>query len=71
MPVRAGTIQVEYPTLLGQPAPQLKAYPRETVIAEKFQAMVMLGITLATNLATAFLVGIALAFALKSERMTV
>jgi len=33
-----------YPTLLDFPAPKLKAYPRETVIAEKFQAMVMLGI---------------------------
>ena len=29
--------------LLDQPAPRLQAYARETVIAEKFQAMVMLG----------------------------
>ena len=36
-----------------------------------FVAVVMLGITLAANLAAAFLVGIALALALKSERMTV
>lgn len=36
--------EVTYPTLLDLPAPTLKAYPRETVIAEKFQAMVMLGI---------------------------
>ena len=35
---------VEYPTLLDHPAPRLKAYPRETVIAEKFQAMVLFGI---------------------------
>jgi predicted nucleotidyltransferase component of viral defense system len=35
---------VEYPTLLGHPAPRLKAYPQETVIAEKFQAMVLFGI---------------------------
>lgn len=34
---------VIYPTLLDLPAPQLHAYPRETVIAEKFQAMVQLG----------------------------
>lgn len=32
-----------YPTLLNFPAPQLNAYPRETVVAEKFQAMVQLG----------------------------
>ncbi len=30
--------------LLDQPAPTLKAYPYETVIAEKFQAMVDLGL---------------------------
>lgn len=36
-----------------------------------FVAMVMLGFTLATNLAIAFLVGIALAYALKSERLSV
>jgi Nucleotidyl transferase AbiEii toxin, Type IV TA system len=36
--------QVEYPTLLKFPAPMLRAYPRETVVAEKFEAMVVLGI---------------------------
>ena len=36
-----------------------------------FVALVILGITLATNLAVGFLVGIALAYALKSERLTV
>ena len=36
-----------------------------------FVALVMLGITLATNLAIAFLVGIALAYMLKSERLSV
>jgi SulP family sulfate permease len=36
-----------------------------------FVAMVMLGITLATNLAVAFVVGIALSYALKSKRMSV
>ena len=35
---------VDFPTILDLPAPRLKAYPRETVIAEKFQAMVMLGV---------------------------
>lgn len=33
---------IEYPTLLGLPAPHLRAYRRETVIAEKFNAMVVL-----------------------------
>jgi SulP family sulfate permease len=36
-----------------------------------FVALVILGITLATNLAVGFLVGIALAYALKSERLAV
>ncbi len=35
---------VEFPTILEFPAPRLRAYRRETVVAEKFQAMVMLGI---------------------------
>lgn len=37
--------RVDYPTILDYPAPALKAYPRETVVAEKFQAMVALGMT--------------------------
>lgn len=38
-----GAELLDYPTLLDQPAPKLRAYARETVIAEKFQAMVSLG----------------------------
>jgi predicted nucleotidyltransferase component of viral defense system len=34
---------VDYPSMLDLPAPRLRAYARETVIAEKFQAMVALG----------------------------
>lgn len=34
---------VEYPVLLDFPAPQIRAYPRETMIAEKLQSMVVLG----------------------------
>lgn len=34
-----------FPTLLDMPAPVLRLYPRETVIAEKFQAMVALELT--------------------------
>jgi len=32
------------PTILDLPAPKIKIYPKETVIAEKFEAMVKLGI---------------------------
>ena len=32
-----------YPAILGHPSPELHAYNRETVIAEKFEAMVKLG----------------------------
>jgi hypothetical protein len=39
-----GLNDIELPVLLDQPAPNLRAYPPETVIAEKFQAMVALGL---------------------------
>ncbi len=35
---------VEFPALLEFPAPKLRAYPRETVVAEKLEAMVKLGL---------------------------
>jgi len=35
---------ISYPTLLDLPAPRIRTYPRETVVAEKLQAMVVLGI---------------------------
>ncbi|MEA3263721.1 MAG: nucleotidyl transferase AbiEii/AbiGii toxin family protein [Pseudomonadota bacterium] len=38
------TQQLDYPTLLDLPAPSVRAYPPATVIAEKFQAMVALGV---------------------------
>lgn len=41
--VEPGLEEIDLPVLLGMPAPHLRAYPQETVIAEKFQAMVMLG----------------------------
>ena len=34
---------LSYPTMLNFPAPTLLSYPREAVVAEKYQAMVMLG----------------------------
>jgi predicted nucleotidyltransferase component of viral defense system len=36
--------EIAYPTLLDLPAPKLRAYPPETVVAEKLHAMVVLGI---------------------------
>lgn len=36
--------EIEYPTLLDLPAPRLRVYRRETVVAEKFHAMVERGI---------------------------
>jgi hypothetical protein len=42
--VTPSATNVRYPTLLDFRAPTLRAYQRETVIAEKFQAMIVLGI---------------------------
>jgi hypothetical protein len=39
------SVLIDFPTVLKLPAPSLQSYPRETVVAEKFQAMVILGIT--------------------------
>jgi hypothetical protein len=41
--VHPGPIELHYPSLLDLPTPRLLAYPRECVVAEKFQAMVSLG----------------------------
>jgi predicted nucleotidyltransferase component of viral defense system len=41
--IEPGLVDLDLPVLLEQPAPRLRAYPYETVIAEKFQAMVALG----------------------------
>ena len=37
-------VQTNFPTLLDFPAPSLAMYPKETVVAEKFEAMVKLGL---------------------------
>jgi hypothetical protein len=42
--VTPDAVFTDFPTLLDLPAPHLRVYPRETVVAEKFQAMVQLGI---------------------------
>ena len=36
--------ELDYPTILEFPAPRLRAYPHATVVAEKFEAMVQLGL---------------------------
>jgi hypothetical protein len=41
--IHPGREEAEYPTLLDHAAPRIWIYPRETVIAEKFEAMVSLG----------------------------
>jgi hypothetical protein len=41
--VTPGTRDVEYPSLLDMPTARLRAYPPETVVAEKFQAVVVFG----------------------------
>jgi len=42
-PIFPESVDLAYPTLLGFPVPVVKAYSKESVIAEKFQAMVFLG----------------------------
>jgi len=42
--ITPGPVETEYPTLLPAPGPRLLAYPKETVVAEKFEAIVKLGI---------------------------
>jgi hypothetical protein len=41
--IEPGIEETDLRVLLDLPAPRLRSYPRETVIAEKFQAMVVLG----------------------------
>lgn len=42
--ISPGTVDIEFPTMLAMASPRLRAYPRETVVAEKVHAMVHLGI---------------------------
>ncbi|MFT3789935.1 MAG: nucleotidyl transferase AbiEii/AbiGii toxin family protein [Rudaea sp.] len=43
--ITPGPIEIDYPVLLDAPAPHLRAYPVETVVAEKFHALAIRGIT--------------------------
>ena len=42
--ITPAAIEIDYPTLLDAPTPRLRAYPVETVVAEKFEALVTLGV---------------------------
>jgi hypothetical protein len=42
--VTPGAEEAEFPSIIGLPMPSLRVYPKETVIAEKFEAMVRFGI---------------------------
>jgi hypothetical protein len=42
--ITPAAIEIDYPALLDAPSPHLRAYPVETVVAEKFEALVTLGI---------------------------
>jgi predicted nucleotidyltransferase component of viral defense system len=43
--ITPGPVEIDYPALLDAPAPHLRAYPIETVVAEKFHALAARGIT--------------------------
>jgi hypothetical protein len=43
--VTPAAVMVEFPTILNQKPPRIRVYPRETVVAEKFEAVVQLGMT--------------------------
>jgi len=42
--ITPGTVETEIPSVLGLPRAKLQTYPRESVVAEKFEAMVSLGL---------------------------
>ena len=42
--IEPGVEEINLPVMLDFPAPRLRAYARETVVAEKFQAMILLGL---------------------------
>jgi len=42
-PVSPAPVELEYPSILGLPAPRLRACPPETVVAEKLESLVSLG----------------------------
>lgn len=42
--ITPGPVEIDYPVLLDFPAPHIRTYPVETVVAEKFNAMAALGI---------------------------
>lgn len=43
--VTPDAMEIDYPVLLDSPVPRIRAYPKETVVAEKLQVIVALGMT--------------------------
>ena len=41
--ITSAAVELDFPTLLDDSSPRLKAYPKETVVAEKLQAIVAFG----------------------------
>lgn len=42
--ITPGPVEMDYPALLDMPRANIRAYPRETVVAEKFEAIVSIGL---------------------------
>lgn len=42
--ITPGPVEMDYPALLDMPQAHIRAYPRETVVAEKFEAIVSIGL---------------------------
>ena len=47
--ITPGPTDIEYPSLLDFPAPVLRAYPKETVVAEKLEVLTALGLLNSPN----------------------
>jgi hypothetical protein len=42
--ITPGPMEVKYPTMLDFPAPVIRAYPKETVVVGKLEALTALGL---------------------------
>ncbi|MEW6568909.1 MAG: nucleotidyl transferase AbiEii/AbiGii toxin family protein [Chloroflexota bacterium] len=43
-PVTPGPVSLDFPSMLDLPSPSLRAYPAETIVAEKYETLVRLGV---------------------------
>ena len=59
--------KIEYPVLLEFPVPKLLAYPRETVVAEKLEAITVLGVLVSVGAFVAVLLGSMLVLSNRSK----